>query len=176
MEVEYPGHEPPSVQPTSYDAPVYGRGHDRYQVDGYYPERIDHYTPPETDPYSVGRERWSAADAGTRPGEWAPGYMDRGLNQPPQSEAEMRYMPSTYTMGSAYSRMNSMPVTERYALRLDERNHPRMGQLGPPVAPDTGVYGYQGPRQRYDHMGFAPGPANYYPHRGPTGGWLGNDE
>lgn len=70
--------------------------------------------------------------------------------------------------------MMNMSAMQRYAPRLDELNHTRMGSLGPEpsMLNRNGSYDPRAPGAgyRFDSMGFAPGPQHPYPHH--SAGWL----
>ncbi|GAV87260.1 DNMT1-RFD domain-containing protein [Cephalotus follicularis] len=71
-------------------------------------------------------------------------------------------------------RMNTSAM-QRYAPRLDEMNHTRMGSLGPesPMVNRTGLYDARAPVPGYrpDMMGFAPGPNHSFAQHN-SAGWL----
>ncbi|XP_038688579.1 protein ENHANCED DOWNY MILDEW 2 isoform X2 [Tripterygium wilfordii] len=77
----------------------------------------------------------------------------------------------------AASYLMNMSVTQRYAPRLDEMNHPRMPTLGsepPPIVNRNEMFDPRAPQRHFQDgsMGFPRGPHNPIPHPDNSNGWL----
>ncbi|GAB4849712.1 hypothetical protein Ancab_004506 [Ancistrocladus abbreviatus] len=130
------------------------------------------------DGYSTGGQRWALGanepDYGLRsPNEWPTGYTRVTENfpyRPYPSDVNPSYRP----LSSALDGRMSVSAMDRYAPRLDELNHSRIGNMGSEfhVAGRSGIYNPQVPRPGMGGvpMGFAPGPHSFSGQS--SSGWI----